>query len=220
MSRILIGIPTIDKIDASFMTSIMGMDFSDGNEYSYTTRCNSLIYNARASMATEAINEHYDYLCMLDSDMVMQRDTIRRLVEGVQGKHFLTALYFRRRLPTGPLILKELDWYESEYGAQEIAETYEDYPRNAVFQIQGCGFGCCIMSVEMVRELGIAYRCNPWTPLPRLSEDYAFSFRAIKQGYELYCDSSILPLHAGVYLYGQHDWDRQRKAQNDLDSGN
>ena len=212
MSRILIGIPTIDKVDASFMTSVMGMDLSDGNEYAFTTRCNSLIYNGRSSMAIEAVNGKYDWLVMIDSDMVLERDTIRRLVEGVQDKHFLTALYFRRRLPTGPLILKELDWYESEYGPMEIAEAYEDYPRGEVFQIQGCGFGCCIMSVEMVRKLGIAYRMNPWTPLPRLSEDFAFCYRAIKQGYKLYCDSSLLPGHVGTHVYTQSDWDRQRNG--------
>ena len=71
LSRILIGIPTIDKVDSSFMTSVMGMDLSDGNEYAFTTRSNSLIYNARGSMAIEAINGKYDWLVMIDSDMVL-----------------------------------------------------------------------------------------------------------------------------------------------------
>ena len=70
-----------------------------------------------------------------------------------------------RRLPTKPLILKELDWYEDEtLGAQEVAEVYEDYPRDSVFEITGCGFGCCVMSVEMLKRMTVAYRMNVFTP--------------------------------------------------------
>jgi hypothetical protein len=214
MQKILIGIPTIDKVDASFMSSVLGMDYSDGNKYSFTMRCNSLIYDARGSMTIEAINGGYDYLLMLDSDMVMERDTVRRLAEGVHDKDLLTALYFKRKLPTKPLILKELDWYEDEVlGAQESAEVYEKYPRNSVFEIQGAGFGCCIMSVEMVKHMTVAYRMNPFTPMPRLSEDYSFCWRARKLGYKLWCDSRIRPLHAGLKLYGEADWDRQREVR-------
>lgn len=215
MAKIMIGIPTIDKVDASFMSSVLGMDYSDGNKYSFTMRCNSLIYDARGSMAVEAINGGYQYLLMLDSDMVMERDTVRRLAEGVQDKDFLTALYFKRKLPTSPLILQSLEWYDDpENGPQEFAETYEQYPRNSVFEIQGTGFGCCIMSVEMLKHMAVVYRSNFFTPMPRLSEDYSFCWRAQKLGYKLWCDSRIKPLHAGLKLYGEADWDRQREADN------
>ena len=131
-------------------------------------------------------------------------------------RSFVSGLYFMRRLPTKPLILKELDWYEDEVlGAQEFAEVYEDYPRDSVFEIAGCGFGCCVMSVEMVKHMTVAYRMNPFTPMPRLSEDYSFCLRARKLGYKLWCDSRIRPLHAGLKLYGEADWDRQREAEDD-----
>ena len=69
------------------------------------------------------------------------------------------------------------------------------------------------MSVEMVKHMTVAYRMNPFTPMPRLSEDYSFCWRARKLGYKLWCDSRIRPLHAGLKLYGEADWDRQREAE-------
>lgn len=213
MSRVLICIPTIDKVDASFFRSVLGMRYNDGNDYSFTMRSNSLIYFARGDMATEAINGKYDWMVSLDSDMVMEPDTVMRLVASAQGKDFVTGLYFKRRLPTMPLILRALDWYEHEQmGPQEVAETYEDYPRDDVFRIAGCGFGCCVARVEMIKEMAIRYRMNPWTPLPRLSEDYSFCFRAKQMGYEMWCDSRIRPGHAGLHVYTQGDWDIQRRV--------
>ena len=132
---------------------------------------------------------------------------------GGEKKDFVSGLYFMRRLPTKPLILKELDWYEDEVlGAQESAEVYEDYPRDSVFEIAGCGFGCCIMSVLKVEHMTVAYRMNPFTPMPRLSEDYSFCLRARKLGYKLWCDSRIRPGHAGLMVYRQEDWDAQREV--------
>ena len=217
MAKVMIGIPTIDKVDASFMSSVLGMDYSDGNKYSFTMRCNSMIYDARNSMALEAINGGYDYLLMLDSDMVLEPDTVIRLVEDIEqsGADLVTGIYFKRRLPTAPVIYRHIDWYEDEVlGAQESAEVYEDWPENGgLFDVEGCGMGCCVIRVGMLPEVVAAFRISPFTPQPRLSEDLSFCWRLKKLRKRMVCDPGILPGHAGLKVYRVQDWKRQREAE-------
>ena len=225
MSKVVIGIPCMDMVSTSFFSSVLGQRYDPAHQYSYAIEAGSLVYDARGRIAQQAINSGAQWLLMYDSDMVFSPETTQMLLDTAMGdmpypdkggvaKDFVSGLYFMRRLPTKPLILKELDWYEDEtLGAQEVAEGYEDYPRNSVFEIAGCGFGCCIMSVDMIKRMTVAYRMNPFTPMPRLSEDYSFCWRARKLGYKLWCDSRIRPLHAGLKLYGEADWDRQREVQ-------
>ena len=227
MSKVVIGIPCMDTVSTSFFSSVLGQRYDSCHQYSYAIEAGSMVYDARGRIAQRAINAGADWLVMYDSDMVLPSTTTMALLDtamgdmpcpdrGVKKKDFVSGLYFMRRLPTKPLILKELDWYEDEtLGAQEFAEAYEDYPRDSVFEIAGCGFGCCIMSVEMVKHMTVAYRMNPFTPMPRLSEDYSFCWRARKLGYKLWCDSRIAPGHAGLWLYGEADWDRQRERETD-----
>ena len=218
MSKVVIGIPCMDTVSTSFFSSVLGQRYDSVHQYSYAIEAGSMVYDARGRIAQRAINAGADWLVMYDSDMVLAPETTQMLLDAVNGdepypergggvKSFVSGLYFMLRLPTKPLILKELDWYEVEVlGAQDVAEVYEDYPKRSVFEIAGCGFGCCIISVEMIKRMTVAYRMNPFTPMPRLSEDYAFCWRARKLGYKLWCDSRIRPGHAGLWVYGEGDW--------------
>lgn len=216
MAKIMVCVPTLDKVEASFFTSVLGMRYDGGMQCSYNVLSNSLVYEARNQFALAAINGKCDYMVSFDSDMVMEPDTLIRLYEGIEatGADLLSGIYFKRRLPTSPVILKKLDWYEDEMlGAQDVSEVYEDYPKDAVFEIAGCGMGCAIMRVDMLEEIAVAYRMGPFTPMPRLSEDYAFCLRALKLGKRLMCDSRIKPGHAGLKIYGEADWMKQRQRR-------
>ena len=216
MSKIMICVPTLDKVDASFFTSVLALKYDGAHRYAWNVKSNSLVYDARTEMALEAINGGYDVMVSLDSDLVLEPETLLNLVAGIEaGNDLVTGLYFKRRLPTQPLILKALDWFEDEQlGAQEFAEVYEDYPRQSVFDVAGAGFGCCAVRVETMKRMVPMFRCAPFTPLPRLSEDYSFCWRMGRvPGARMVCDSRIRPKHAGLWLYGEADWDRQREVQ-------
>lgn len=218
--KVMICVPTLDKIDASFFTSVLGLEYDVGCNFTYNVKSNSLIYNARNDFALDAINGKFDYLVFFDSDLVLQPETLTWLIWGIteQDADLVTGLYFKRKLPTSPVILKHLDWYEHDtLGPQDEAEVYEDYPTNRLFEVAGCGMGCCIMKVDMLREVTTAFRMAPFTPMPRLSEDYAFCWRMGKAGKKLICDPRIQPKHAGLWLYGEADWTRQKEAQRNAE---
>ena len=224
MPRIVIGIPCMDSVSTSFFSSILTQRYTLGYQFSYAIEAGSVVYTARARIVQRAIMAEADYCIMYDSDMVLEPDTTMKLIDVLEGdmpypvkerqpKDFVTGLYFMRRLPTKPLILKSADRYEDEYGWQNMVETYEDYPRNNLFEIAGAGFGCCIMRMRMVKDLIERCKGNPFQPLPELSEDYSFCYHAKQAGYRLWCDSRIKPGHAGLWVYTQSDWDKQQAAQ-------
>ena len=217
MSKILVCVPTLDSVSASFHASQMMLRWDDGNKYAYSVKSNSLTYNARNEFALDAINGKYDYMVFVDSDILMEPDTILRLVKDIEssGADLVTGICFKRRLPTSPVIYKSIDWSEDAVlGAQEFVEAYEDWPREGgLFEIEGCGMGCCAIRVEMVPEMVAAFRMGPFTPLPRLSEDLSFCWRLKKLGKKMLCDPRVLVGHVGMWIYRQSDWDRQREVQ-------
>ena len=223
MARVVIGIPCMDTVSTSFFSSVLTQRYPPGNQFSYAIEAGSVVYTARARIVQRAIEAEADYCIMYDSDMILEPDTTMNLVKDIEGaRDFVSGLYFMRRLPTKPLILKSSDRYEDEYGWQNFVETYEDYPRDSLFKIAGAGFGCCIMRMSMVKDIIARCKGNPFQPLPELSEDYSFCWRAMEAGYRLWCDSRIRPGHAGLKVYTQADWMNQQRAQmpdRDVDLG-
>jgi len=242
MPRVVIGIPCMDTVSTSFFSSILTQRYTPGYQFSYAIEAGSVVYTARARIVQRAIMAEADYCIMYDSDMILPPETTERLVDALEGggaaevvphgtrtssvsgeaaatlpkgegRDFVSGLYFMRRLPTKPLILKSAEQYEDEYGRQNFVETYEDYPRDSVFEIAGAGFGCCIMRMDMVKDLIERCKGNPFQPLPELSEDYSFCYRAKQAGYRLWCDSRIRPGHAGLHVYTEQDWTRQQKKR-------
>ena len=227
MPRVVIGIPCMDTVSTSFFNSILTQHYTPGYQFSYAVEAGSVVYTARARIVQRAIQAEADYLIMYDSDMILPYDTTERLIDVLEGdmpwpvaerhpKDFVTGLYFMRRLPTKPLLLKTVDPYEDEYGHQNFVETYEDYPQETLFEIAAAGFGCCIMRMSMVKDLIERTMGNPFHPLPDLSEDYSFCYRAKQAGYKLWCDSRIKPGHAGLKVYTESDWTHQQKRMKDV----
>lgn len=221
MPRVVIGVPCMDTVSTSFFSSILTQRYTPGYQFSYAIEAGSMVYTARARIVQRAIMAEADYCIMYDSDMVLPNDTTMRLIDAMEGdmpypdrerqpKDFVSGLYFMRRLPTKPLILKSAEQYEDEYGQQNFVETYEDYPKDSMFEIAGAGFGCCIMRMDMVKDMIERCKGNPFQPLPELSEDYSFCYRAKEAGYRLWCDSRIKPGHAGLKVYTEADWSKKR----------
>lgn len=187
--RTLIAIPTMGKVDTAFFNSMMYLKRS--SEDGVLSTENSLVYDARNRLADSAVKADAKYILWVDSDMVFDADTLERLVKDIQGKDFVTALCFRRRPDYDPCIYQKIG-YKKVDGDEvtPIAETYMDYPKNSLFEIEGCGFACALMKVSMYSK--IKEQCGtPFAPVPGFGEDISFCIKARECGYKLYCDSSI-----------------------------
>ena len=213
--RIMIAVPMLDKVDSNFLTSLVGLKGVGTTKLA--VQRGSLVYNARGNLALRAINEDYEYILWLDSDMVFAPDTLEMLWEDAQGgKDFVSGLYFKRTLPTKPLICKSVTWSrDSETGMIDHGvDIMEDYPKDSVFEIAACGFGCALIKTELIANIAAACTMSPFEPLPGLGEDYSFCWRAGKMGIKMYCDSRVKPGHMGTFLYNEETWLEQIKGES------
>lgn len=214
MEKTLIAIPCLDSMSTTFVSSLINMVGSGlYDNIGVAFEVQSLVYESRGRLAAKAVNEGYQRILFLDSDMCFQPDLLKRLSDDMdEGRRFVSAVYYMRKLPTKPVLCKSLDWYIDDSGwAQTIEEGFDDIP-DGIFEIAACGFGAVLMDTKLLTDVLLAYKTPPFTPMSGLSEDYAFCWRlGHGLGVKMWADSRIPVKHCGLWLYGQHDWDRQRK---------
>ena len=194
--RTMIAVPCMDQVQTAFFRSCVGLRL-DG-EILWTTCQSSLIYDARHKLTELALGGDFDRVLWLDSDMVFDPFLFRRLSEHLdQGREMITGLYFSRKTPVRPVIYKDLRLELSEEGHMEAkADPFDDYERDSLFEVAGCGLGAVMMTTELLRKVRDKYRL-PFFPVNGFGEDFAFCLRARELGHRIWCDSSIKLGHAG-----------------------
>ena len=211
--KVLIAIPMMHYVDAQFFRSILGLKKVGKMEIGIEV--DSLVYEARNRLVMFAVNKEVDYILFIDSDMQFDPDLLERLMKDVKdGKEFVCGLAFKRRLPTSPVILKECHWeVTKEDGFTHHVEYFNDYPKNSLFQIAGCGFGCVLIKVSMILDMAKYFGMSPFTPLPGLGEDYSFCWRANQIGKKMWCDSAVKLGHVGQKIYTEADFLKQQEEE-------
>lgn len=194
--KTLIAIPCMDMVHTLFMKSLMALERVDDCRFSIS--CSSLIYDARNTLAKQAVAENYDRVLWLDSDMDFDPDILKVLSNDMdEGRELVSGLYFKRKAPIKPVIYNDLGYVKvSEDAVTPVAIPYEDYPRDSVFKIAGCGFGGCLVSVDLLKKVIDAFGL-PFSPERGFGEDLSFCFRATQLGVDLFCDSRVKLGHVG-----------------------
>ena len=185
----------MDMVHTQFLRSILGMRAIGVCEYSLTQ--SSLIYDARNLLAAKAVNEGFDRVLWLDSDMIFDTDLMERLSARLdEGYDFVSGLYFTRRDPVRPVLFKSTHVEVLENGTrQPKADYYYDYPKDSLFEIAAVGFGAVMMTVDLIREVGKLGL--PFSPQLGFGEDLTFCRKVEGIGKKMWCDSSIKLGHIG-----------------------
>jgi len=188
----------MDMVHTTFMKSLVAMERVGDCRFSIT--CSSLVYDARNTLAKQAVTEGFDRMLWLDSDMDFNPDLLARLSEDMdEGKELVSGLYFKRKAPVKPVIYKEVGFYESKTDdtVTPVAVPYEDYPQDSIFPIAGCGFGGVLVTTDLIKRVGDKYGL-PFSPIVGFGEDLSFCLRASELGAELWCDSRVKMGHVGL----------------------
>lgn len=205
--KTLIAMPCMETMPTRTVTSLVSMERVGATALSFTV--GSLIYESRNEHAAMAINEGYDRVLWIDSDMRFDSDMMIRFAEDMdKGLDFVCGLAFKRQLPLLPVIYKSLEYEETPTELKVDAQPWDlDIPDNRLFQVQAAGFGACMVSTRMLKDLWERFG-PPFCPINKLGEDLAFCLRAKRAGYKLYCDSRVKLGHIGPIEYGWHmrDW--------------
>lgn len=186
--KTLIAVPCGDQLEANFVECLLNLRPVGETEIKLLK--GTLVYDARSQLMEYALRTGgYDYILWLDSDMTFGPDLLERLMEDIEGKQLVTGLCFGRRPPFKPCIYKDIRVEQEGLGYMPYTDNYFDYPRDQLFQVEGCGFACVLMTMDMAEAMSV-YGV-PFFPIAGLGEDLAFCWRAKKLDYKLYCDSRL-----------------------------
>jgi len=190
--KTLIAVPCMDMVAAPFAQSLATL--KKEGECLMSFMVGSLVYESRNKIAAQALVAKTDYVLWLDSDMTFPQDLIPRMIKHMEdGKEIVTGLYFRRRSPFTPVLFKKLG---------KESEDYPDYPRDSVFEVEGCGFGCVMLKTAVLEDV-MLNKHNWFEPIEKFGEDLSFCIRARELGHKIYCDSSIKCGHVGQLIVNE-----------------
>lgn len=206
--KTLIAVPCLDMVYVDFARSLIDLEKPEGTVYSMVK--NSLIYNARNTIAKNAIKHKFDRVLWLDSDIVCEPDTLIKLSEDIDtGLDYVSGVYFMRTMPTKPVIYSDI-WMKIEGASVNVgSKTFTNYPSGkeaGLFEIAGSGFGCVMTSVDLLEHMERKYGA-PFTPLLGLGEDIAFCWRVKQEGVKMWCDSRVMCGHIGSRIIDVIDYE-------------
>lgn len=188
--KTFIALPCMDTVHTVFMKSLLGLD--KFGEVAFGITASSLIYDARNTLAKQAIDEHCDRILFIDSDMEFGPDMMRRLAQDMdEGRDFVTGLCFTRKAPIKPTIYKECGYSELPGGETvPVAMPWEDYPEGRIFEIKASGLACAMIAVPAIEKVFQRFGL-PFSPMPGFGEDLSFCGRLTQLGIKMYCDSRV-----------------------------
>lgn len=212
--KTLIAIPCMDMVHTTFMWSLIGMNRC--GETQFAIACSSLIYDARNQLVKKAIDEKFDRILWLDSDMDFQPDLMDRLAARLdEGRDFVTGIYFSRKAPVKPVFYEAVGYYhdDANQSVTPHAVPFLEYPKDSIFEIQGCGFGGVMHTVELAKKVQDKFGV-PFAPILGFGEDLSFCVRARDVGATLWCDSSIKLGHVGYGTITEDAYNASKMVSN------
>ena len=203
--RTLIAIPCLDMVHTLFFASMLSLRKPEGTEVAIAS-C-SLVYESRHTLALKAINEEFDRVLWLDSDMSFEPDLLERLSADLdQGLDFVCGLYFTRKNPVQPCVYEVCRQKKKKTGELiPTTECFREIP-DGLFEIEGCGFGAAMMTTDLIRSAGPL----PFFPADGFGEDLSFCRRVREAGKKLYCDGRIKVNHIGTSIINEATWNEAR----------
>ena len=200
--RILIAVPTFETIYPDTYKGIWDVD-RDGHEVLFDSVRGYDVATARNHIAQKAIDLNTDYVLMVDNDVVIPKDAIKKLLE--DAKDVNLGYYAHRdadNIYRGRTCICKLkqpdgtDYYhfplESEYTAAEMHGMAEAGTKK--IEVHGGGMGCALIKTELFRT--IPYPWYDWVNYGdanrgMLSEDLYFCVLCKNSGYKIYADVRV-----------------------------
>lgn len=199
--RTMIAVPCMDMVHTLFMASLISLRKPEETEVAIAS-C-SLVYESRHNLAMKALNDGFDRVLWLDSDMVFESDLLERLSADLdQGLNFVSAVYFTRKNPVLPCVYEICHPRKKKNGEMiPVVESFKKIPDD-LFEIEGCGFGAVMMTTDLIRGAGPL----PFFPSEGYGEDLTFCRKARAAGFPLYCDGRIKVGHIGTSIINETTW--------------
>jgi hypothetical protein len=152
----------------------------------------------RNSLAKAALDEGFDWLLMLDSDMRFPSDTLARLLD--RNVPIVTCNYSTRRSPAEPIAFKSISTLE---------KLYTDEESTGLEECSANGLGVALIHRTVFEQMP-----KPWFNIPYIpasdghwGEDVWFCNQARKAGFPVFVDHDLSKevKHIGMREYSYED---------------
>lgn len=194
MKTIMIGVPTDRFIESDTFKSIYDLEIPDGYCMCFYPYVSNQIDDIRNKIVNES--KKYDYLLFVDSDMILPKDTLIKMIEA--DKPIISALYIQRIPKTHTL---EVYMDNENNGVTNI--PYELIEHRGIVEIAACGMGCCLIKTEVFHKMEYPYfvYTSAITHDNTISEDIYFCLKARRNGFTVWADETIRCDHIGNNLF-------------------
>lgn len=156
----------------------------------------SLVYDARDAIATYAVENDYDYILYVDSDMVFSAEDVKRLV--AHDTDIVSGLYVTRQGENNNVLYDRI--IKRRRFPYRAPKLIEDKATSGYAEIAACGFGFCLIKTEVIKTMLKRYK-SLFEPKWGVGEDIAFCIRARKCGYKIFTDRDVKLGHVGQKVY-------------------
>lgn len=195
--KVLVAVPCMATIPVETVRCLMALQHSGAVVF----QSQSVIYEAREEIAKSAIEQGFDYILWIDSDMIFEPDVLGKLM--MCKKDVVSGVYFKRVFPYTPVLYTP---------RTDKLEIYEDYPTRGLFEIGACGFGCVLTKVSVIKAVIDKYGGAFFPIGGTIGEDISFCIRARKLGYKVFCDPSVTCGHISSLTITKEYYEQMRKA--------
>jgi hypothetical protein len=207
--RILIGIPSFGDVSWQFVLSLnhlIGHTIRTRPDISLVEDVDRRTYRhfARTAIAKTAVTREADALLFIDDDMTFEEDALLRLL--AHDKPAVSALYFQRARPTGPVMYNKA-------GAQWTPIL--KYPNDTLIPVGGFGLGLALIKTDVFRQIPEPWFCQD----QGAGEDMFFCRRCNEAGIPLHVDTGVQAGHLfeEKIAIGEAHYLRDRKEVESVD---
>lgn len=206
---ILIGMPNgSGQVPASMVSSLLQLRKPAPCAFMIVER--QMIELARNGIVAEAIKNNVTHVLMVDDDNPIPADTLEKFLE--DDKDIVIAPILSRN-PNKDGVHDLCAFYKKEVEGIKLYKNIEQFTDDGfLHRIDGGGTGCMLIKIEVLKKLFSVYkdrvfeRTRDFFDKPitvdgkeyterTMSEDIQFCERAIEQGFEVWLDSRIKPIH-------------------------
>lgn len=206
--KTLIAVPCLDEMATVFVRSLVNLQPVGSVRHAF--EAGSLVYAARNRLCEMAKAENTDFVLWLDSDMVFPSSLLVDLMTDIKGRDMVTGICHMRRPPFNPTLYKKLRLGVT--ADDNESEDYLDYPKNEIFEIDGCGMACCLMRTEVIEAVMNKYH-DCFAPLPGYGEDLSFCIRARACGYSIHADPRLQIGHRAETIITNNTFEAYRRQE-------
>lgn len=194
MRQVLIAVPTFESILPETFKSIYGLDIPVDTQCQFDFVKGYDCARARTAIADEAVQYGFDYVLMVDSDVILPSNTLVDLLEG--DPEVVLGIYPRKNTTTGQTEIF-LPGHKDFVDANNLnLDKLDTEPYSGRFEAKGGGLGCALIKVDILKKIP-----KPWfnyVMYPNgnvLSEDNFFCDRATGYGFKIQADGRVRCAH-------------------------